>query len=161
MVPRRKTSLLEWLFCGAFFIVGCGFLGLHVFHRLYGTTPEDDLTLAEGVVHDVTLSHGRYASYLKFTVAGYRTEYSSDHPKFKEVLFAAQSGAPVQIWVSTKQETLFPRQGWVPLYKLSAGGIPVLTYFDVVSHTRSQDGRFLFFCLVVLGIGIYGLFTVF
>jgi hypothetical protein len=73
------------LFSLAVQLLGGGFLGIYVFDRLYGTTPENELTLAEGVPTEVkkTQITGRVTTYfLKFTVAGYRTEYASDQPKY-------------------------------------------------------------------------------
>ena len=62
------------------------------------------------------------------------------------------------MWVSTKQETLFPRNGWVPLYGLKRGDKVILTYKDVVSF-EERDGGIAFVCPgVLLFLALVGFF---
>jgi hypothetical protein len=163
MARPNKPSALDWLFCVGILLLGGGFLGIYVFSRLYGTTPENELTLAEGQPTNIELSqltgsYGARTDYLKFAVAQYRTEYASDQPKYQEVLSAVQSGEPIQVWVSTKQETVFPRQGWVPLYKLSFEGRAILTYSEVVADKSQGSRAVLIGGSVVLAIGTWGVY---
>ncbi len=76
--------------------------------------------------------------FLKFRVGEYVTEYSSEQPNFQKVESTIQSGEPVEMWVSTKRETLFSRQETVPLYKLQSEGEPVLAYSDVVANKARE-----------------------
>src|SRR6266540_2098866 len=91
------------------------------------------------------------AFVLKFTVGGFRTEYSSKRPRYEEILAAVRGGQPVQAWVSTKQETLFPRRGWVPLYKLRLDGKIVLDYDTTVAEKADRDRPLLILGCIVLG----------
>jgi hypothetical protein len=156
-------SVSVWLFCSVLLLIGLLGLGISVFSSFYGTTPEEDLTLVEGLPGDISLSEvtGRYGhkhDTLHFTIGGYRTEYGSDAPKFQDVLAVVDGKNPIQAWVSTKRETVFARDDWVPLYKLSEDGKPVLTYSDVVTHSSdSLDSAFVV-SAVILAIGAGGLF---
>jgi hypothetical protein len=157
MAIRRKPSALEWLVCGAGMLLGVGILGIYASGRLAGSTPENQLTRAEGVPSDVKLTQlsGRYGaktSILTFTIAGYRTEYASDQPGYQAVFSAIKSAKPLCVWVSTRQETLFPRQGLSPLYKLSVGNEPVLTFAEVSAH-HSKGAR----ALPIIGSALLGL----
>src|SRR5262249_2935961 len=96
-------------------------------------------------------------SYLKFTVGGFRTEYSSSRPRYLEVLAAVRSGQPVRAWVSTKQETLFPRKGWVRLYKLSTADGEVRDYDTGVADKAGGSRPVLILGCVLLAIGCIGL----
>jgi len=158
-VPR-KPFVIEWLFCIGVLLVGLGLLGIDIFARVYGTTPEAELTLAEGIPDNIEISYvsGRFGGrtyILKFGVAGYRTEYPSDSPKYQRVLKAVQSGKVLRIWVSTKRETLFRRQGWAPLYKLSLGDEPVLYYAEVITHNKQVENAALIVGWVILGLGAW------
>src|SRR5262245_7042447 len=159
MNPPSKPRLIDWVGCGAIVLAGAAVLGLYVFDRLQGTTPAEELTQVEGGPEDVTLtSHGDTAS-LKFTVGGFRTEYSSNSPRYEQVLAAVRSGQPVRAWISTKQETLLPRHGWVPLYKLSVGDEEVLDYAATTGDRGSW--RVLVLACFVLVAGGWGLVVCF
>jgi hypothetical protein len=163
MASPRKSSTFHWLFCVGILLLGGGILGLYVFNRLSGTTPDNELTFAEGVAEDVILSQGagRAGStfYLHFSVGPYRTVYTSDQPKYWEVESAVQSRKPIRVWVSMRQETLFPRQGWVPLYKLSVGDRPVLTYSEAVAQKAGRSGALLLGGVVLSAIGAWGVYV--
>jgi hypothetical protein len=161
-VGSRPTTVWEWLFCFVILSVGVCLIGLYLFTSSFGTTPEADLTLAEGVASDIKVVQlpggGGTAEVLKFTVAGYHTEYSSYRPKYQGVLTAVRSGRPIRVWVSAKQETLFPRQGWVPLYKLNVGDSPVLGYSDVVGDHVNGSQAFLIGAGIAFAMGAVAIF---
>src|SRR3974390_1721853 len=166
MLRPRNTTVFEWLFCLAILLIGMGMLGMYVFHSLYGTTPEYELTKVEGVATAVEISEyiGRYGArteFLKFSVSGYKTEYSSSRPNYQQVLDAVQGDEKLQLWVSTKQETLFPRQGWVPLYKMCVGDDVVLSYDAALSRDKGGAFAVLVVGSVLLAIGTLGLFQCF
>jgi hypothetical protein len=163
MQPPRKTRVYEWVVCIAILMAGLGILGVYVFASAHGTTPENELTEIEGEPSNVQMSEvfGRYGSrteFLKFTVAGYQTEYGSNRPHYQEVLNAVQGDEALHIWVSTKQETLFPRQGWVPLYKMRVGDKVILTYNDTVSHEKGGAFAALVVGCVVSAAGAAGVY---
>jgi hypothetical protein len=163
MPSPRKPSLFEWLFCLAFFFLGCGILGIYFSGRFAGTTSENELTLAEGVPSEVHVSQnlrlrGPRTESLEFTIAGYRTQYTSDEPKFQEVLSAVTSGEPIRVWVSTRPETLFPARGWVPLYKVSLGETPVLTYPEIAAYHAEGARAMLIVGSAVFAIGAWAVF---
>ena len=153
----QPPSILLGLLCLGFLLFGVGIFWLSVFSS---KTPENELTLAEGVPSEVSVTHlnlGRKHStdVLHFSVGGYRTEYGSKSPKFQEVLEAVRREDPIQIWVSTKQETLFARSGWVPLYKMSVQGKLVLTYSDVMEKD-SEGSLSSWICGgFILALGLY------
>lgn len=158
----RRPRVWEWLLSIGIVCLGLAILGIHFFSAIRGTTPEQELTPAEGVASDVTITAvpGRApVQVLKFTIGGYRTEYASDRPKYDEVKSAVASGQPLRAWVSTKQETVFPRAGWVPLYKLSAGDKPILEYGDVIAHEAKGSQAMLIGAIVVLAIGTFGILS--
>ena len=107
-------------------------------------TPENELTMVEGNPVDAKLTtftrRGTDTFVVGFTINGFHTEYSSKDPQYDEVLAAVKNGGPLKMWVSTKQETLFPRNGWVPLYGLKRGDKVILTYKDVVSFEERDGG---------------------
>ena len=151
-----SSSLKARLFPVFVLLLGMCIFGAHLFGIYRGTTPEDELTLAEGVPDGLKVSYGKGTTYLKFSVDGYRTEYSSDRPRFTEVNAAVGGNVPVKMWVSTKQETIFPRDGWVPLYKMSRDGIPVLSYQQTVATHSYSTGLIIGAVMIVFSvIGIY------
>jgi hypothetical protein len=143
----------EWLFCIGILVVGIALLAVYLLDSSSGTTPEEDLTLVEGVATEVRTSSVSGSEILEFKVAGHQTEYASDRPKYEQVLVAVGSGQPVRVWISTRQETLFPRQGWVPLYKMSVGDQPVLEYAEVVGHKAEGAYAALVVGCVLCGVG--------
>jgi len=158
MNPPRKPRIIDWIGCGAIALVGVALLGCSLFTRLRGITPEDELTLAEGVPEEVTVEIGEQGTaHLDFTVAGFRIKYSSTDPRYADVLAAVQSGQPVRAWVSTRQETLFPRKGWVPLYKLSTADGEALDYDSVAADMKGVARGFLIGGCVVLAVGLFAL----
>jgi hypothetical protein len=145
------------MICGSMLLLGLLVLGLYLRQLRYGTTPEAELTLARGTPILERLSKsGDGDLYLKFSVAGYRTEYSSRDPNFEEVLDLVQKARPLRVWVSTKGETLFERDGWVPLYKLAEGDRMVVEYESVVA--RKSAASLLVVALILLAIGGWGVF---
>ena len=157
----QPPSFLVWLIYLGFVLSGVALFGLFVFVHFYGTTPEEELTLVEGIPHDVSgtrLNLGRRHStdVLHFSVGDHRTEYGSKDPKFEEVLEAVTRGEPIQIWVSTKQETVFPRAGWVPLYKMSVQSRPVLTYSESVDPDTATPVGGMLCGGFVLALGLWG-----
>jgi hypothetical protein len=155
----RKPTIVDWSVCFIPILLGLGLLYAYAFNRLAGSTPEQDLTLAEGVPVSVELSrlpqrYGNSVQLLEFSIDSFRMEYGSDAPKFREVVSAVTSGKPVRVWVSTKQETLVSRPGFVPLYKLSVGEKPILTYRDVKTHSKTGSRAVLIGGCAVLAIGV-------
>jgi hypothetical protein len=166
MESFQTPSVREWSLYIVFLVLGVFILGTQVFSFLYGTTPEDEFSCVEGLPSDVELIQSRNAwgptgEVLQFTVGGYRTEYPSGHPKYQEVVEAVTSGDPVQVWVSTRQETVFPRKGWVPLYKLNAGIRSILTYPEVTSHQSEGGPVGLILGGLFFGGGAWGLYSSF
>ena len=161
MPKGRIPSPIEWIGCIAMLLAGLSVLGIGLFAHLYGTTAESELTLVEGVPVDVKVSEiprrrGANARVLKFTVSGQPTQYSDDAPNFGAVLAAANGGVPVQLWVSTKQETVFPRSGWAPIYKLRVDGRQVLSYSEVVGRKPEQLQSVLILGGVLFVAGAWG-----
>lgn len=166
MLPPRKPWLIEWLFCLGLFFAGIGIGSLLVFVHYHGTTPEEELTLVEGVPTDVELTRqtgqrGDTAYFLTFKVGEYFTEYSSLDPRFDDVLSAVRADVPLRVWVSTKQETVFPRRGRVPLYKLSTADKMVLTYPEVVGRKANRTGSILILGGTILSLGAWGTYRCF
>ena len=131
--PLRRTRPVDWIFSGLALAAGLLFLVGGEFSRLYGTTPESELTRALGPATGVEFSSvtGRFGDstdYVHFAVGGYNVSASSREPFFPRLVEAVQNGEELSIGVSTRRETLFPRSGWVPLYTLAIGGEVVLTY---------------------------------
>src|SRR5262245_62079587 len=135
---RSRLAILEWVFSALALVGGIAFASVYLFGMRHGTTPEAELTLVVGPACDVGMTEDRSTRYLKFSVGAYQTEYASDQPRFDDVLSAVQSGAPLRMWVSTKQETVFARQGWVPLYKVFVAERAILSYHETVAHKRTQ-----------------------
>jgi hypothetical protein len=158
MTLPRQPKTLAWVFVVAVFLIGLAAVGAYFWTSAHGTTPESELTLAEGLPQDVRMAGNARLGYtLQFTVGGYRTEYGDNAPQFKEVVAAVESGRPVRIWVSTRRETLIPRQGWVPLYQLVVDDQRVLSYDDAVGHTQDMGRSMLIVGGVVAAIGLMGI----
>jgi hypothetical protein len=103
----------------------------------------------------VSSVRGEKTATVKFTVDRYRTEYVGERAKFQEVLSALTSGERLSFWISTKRETVLPRQGWVPLYKVSASGQPILTYDGVVAKRKEGLGSVLVVGGALTGLGAW------
>jgi hypothetical protein len=156
---HKMFAIIAWLMGVGLTLASTCIFGLSFFVLLCGTTPEEHLTVAEGVPMDVTESVKKTGQYLHFSVAGHRTEYSSHDARYAEISAAAKLGVPVRIWVSTKQETLFPRQGWVPLYKFELDERPILTYAETVERKQKAPWGLLACGSVLLLPGAYLLFV--
>ena len=149
MRQLRRTRLIDWLGCSAFLVAGLVFLAAGEYGRRYGTTPESELIVTTGVAGDATVTtvRGRYGQttdFLWFTVNGHRVDYASDTKGYGRLMEAVKTGVPLTVGVSTKRETLFPRQGWVPIYSLSIGTEPLLTYHDTVTKGyRGSNAPFI------------------
>lgn len=158
-----KPGVIGLLFHLAVILVGLAILSIYLHHLLFGTTPEDELTLLEGVPQEVSLKvmsgrGGSESHFLRFSVSGTKTEYSSSQPKYKKVLEVIERRESVRVWVSTKRETVLPRNNWVPLYKLEHQNILILDYATTVANMR-ETGESVPICgLVVLALGGFGLF---
>jgi hypothetical protein len=139
MRPPRKPSALEWLLCVGAFLGGAAFLWLDLSGRTRGSTPENELAVAEAVATNVSESMVRGIHYLKFTVAGYAIEYDGAQPQYQEVRSAVQSGLPIRAWVSKRNEAPIPIGHSVTLYKLHARNRPVLTYSEVAAYRAKQQ----------------------
>jgi hypothetical protein len=147
--------------CILVILVGVGSLGTYVFILLYGVTPENQLTIVEGFPTDVKLSRYRRHQHVTFTVDGIRTEYSSERPHYEDLMRALESREPVRAWVSTKRETLFERDGWVPLYKMGHRGRLIIRYQDVVAYHEEGSMSVLIVGIAIVGLGVMGLFLYF
>jgi hypothetical protein len=139
MRPARKPSALEWLVCVGAFLGGAAFLWLDLSGRTRGSTPENELAVAEAVAANVSESMVRGIHYLKFTVVGYAIEYDGAQPQYQEVRSAVQSGRPIRVWVSKRNEAPIPIGHSVTLYKLHARNRPVLTYSEVAAYRAKQE----------------------
>lgn len=149
----------DWLFCIGLFVVGLGCLGVAEFGRRHGTTPEDQLTVVTGRATNATSSSFQGTTYLRFTIQDQTVDYSSDLPSFERVVDAIRRGTSMTIGVSTKRETLFPRDGWVALYSLSINDKPVLTYDHTVTKGYRGSNTTFIVAGVLLAISTWGLLT--
>lgn len=86
-------------------------------------------------------------------------DYSSDLPSFEQVVDAIRRGTVMKIGVSTKRETLFPRNGWVALYSLSIDQKPILTYEHTVTKGYRGSNAAFIVAGVLLAISTWGLLT--
>jgi hypothetical protein len=163
MANPQRPSRLKWLFYITIMLLGVFLLGLFLFIHFLGITREDDLTLAEGVAADVerTQSARGTTHFVRFTVGRYRIIYGSDKPKFYDVVGMVESGQPMQIWVSTRRETLFRLTDLVPLYKLYDGNRAVLTYEETVASKSEQSWLFLVGGLALFTIGSWEVYLCF
>jgi hypothetical protein len=118
----------------AVLVAGAALIGTYLFGRLPGTTPENQLTIAEGVPVNVSETLRRGHHDLSFTVQGYPITYAGDEPNYQGVRSAVQSRRPIRVWVSNKVEAAIPLGRSVTLYQLHQGDHPVLTYSEVVAH---------------------------
>jgi hypothetical protein len=145
-------------------VAGAAIIVVYVFNHLYGTTPEEELTPAEGVPTAVEFTKvprrgAEFIHIISFKIGSFTTEYASDRPKYDEVVAAVESGDPIRVWISTKRETLFAREGWVPLYKLEHRGKTVLDYQTTVAHKSEGKGGMLWCAGLVIVMGAVGLFA--
>ena len=154
-----KTRRIDWIVCSVVFVIGLILLGLEVFSDLYGTTPESELTTVEGSASEAQVSRIEGTSYVRFTVNHQTVDYSSDMPGYTKVVEAIKSATPMSLGISTKQETLFPRDGWVPLYTLAIGAEVLLTYQDTVGKGYRSSHSLLYMALVLLCISGWGFWT--
>jgi hypothetical protein len=121
--------------------------------RRRGITSETELTLAEGLPSNVD----RSSNAIEFTLGGYRSGYYDGLPAYAQVAATIESGEPIRAWLSTKSETLFHRSGPLPLYQLSIGGTPILTYAQSAAH-RARGARLVLIGGVILCIaGAFGM----
>jgi hypothetical protein len=168
MIKRqlKRTRVIDWLVCGAFGVVALFFITVGVFSIFYGTTPEGDLIVATGIASNAEIStvKGRYGAttdFLWFSVGGYRVSFASDQDGYDRVLNAIRSGQKITIGISTKRETLLPRRGWVPLYTLSIGEDPILTYQSTISEGYRGSNAPFIIGGVLLAISSWGLYRCF
>ncbi|MCW1884735.1 hypothetical protein OKA04_08345 [Luteolibacter flavescens] len=159
----QPTRLTDWLFCGAMFLFAVGGLSLGEFNRRHGATREAELTEVSGLASDAEVStvkgeYGARTKFLKFTVEGFRMTYPDDKPGYDRVFAAVESGTPVTVKVSTKRETVFPRDGWVPIYALTIGDDVVLTYQQTIAEKRGSSKAMHIFGGVLTVIAVYGLY---
>lgn len=161
MSRYQRTRRRDWLFCFAFLVVGLFFLCVAEFARRNGTTPESELTVVTGRATDASASSFKGVDYLRFTVQDQTVDYSSGMPGFDKVANAIRRGTPMTIGVSTKRETLFPRNGWVALYTLAIQGKPVLTYQDTITIGYRGSNAAFILAGVLLLISSWGLWTCF
>lgn len=138
----RKPTFSDWVLAGALFVLGTFLFSMAIYLSLYGTMAESELTLVEGLVTERNVQRlsfrGASKEILEFTVDGHRTEYSSDNPKFQEVLDAIRINSPTRIWVATGPKAIVPITGRVKLYKVNSGEKAILTYPEVVANDRSS-----------------------
>jgi len=113
-------------------------LWLDLSGRTRGSTPENELAVAEAVATNVSESMARGVHHLKFSVAGRAIEYDGAQPHYPEVRSAVQSDRAVRVWVSKKNEAPIPLGQSVTLYKMHAGNRPVLNYAEVAAHRAKQ-----------------------
>jgi len=156
---QKRLTVWDWLVMGTVVVIGSLFIYLHVFVKLYGVTKEPDLTLAQGVPTEVSIEtiHGRYDSHideLGFRVGGYHTEYSSDDPHYDDVLAAVQDGSGIKVWVSTKQETVFPRHDYVPIYKFGVGDKLIVSYQETIEKNRKGSDAMLIVGMALIACGV-------
>src|SRR5262249_2010291 len=153
-------SVTDWLVCTAILLVGLFLAGLYIHIRLQGMTTEDELTLVEGIPGDVTITEQPQGvpSGVEFDLAGYSAQYSSDGPRFEEGLATVQSGQPLRMWVSTRQEAIVRHEGRVPLYKLTVGNRVVLTYDEVIAHEWEGPKAVLIVGVAISVVGIWGVY---
>ena len=159
MVRGKKTRWYDWLGCAVVALVGMGFLWADQYSREHGTTPEHELKVATGIPELVKESAVGSTRYLRFSVAGYVVDYSSDMRGFAKVVQALRYGVPVTVGVSSQRETLIPHPDWQALYTLAIGGDVILSYQDTVTKGYRASNAPLVVGLVTLGLGLFGLYT--
>jgi hypothetical protein len=156
----RLFEILGWIFCGLLLLVGGVLLVLYFFFASVATFEE--LTLAEGCPRDITtqtteLLSGGTLRTLAFTVRGYRTDYHSDWPHYEAVAAAVQSGQPLQVWLSTRRETLFDYGDPLPLYALSVEDRGVLWYATTADRKSPAASPILHWGLILTVLGLLSL----
>lgn len=151
--------MLDWLFSAGLLPIGLFCLVVGEFGRRHGTTPEPELLVVTGAASQVKTSNVGGEHYLWFTIEGQTVDYSSERTGFGKVVDAIRRGIPITIGVSTKRETLFPRNGWVALYTLSIGGEDLLTYHDTVTKSHRASNAPFILAAVLLMTSIWGLST--
>jgi hypothetical protein len=159
MSHPKRIRWFDWLGCSLLFAFGL-FVNVVTDHaRKHGTTPEAELQTGTGPATDVTISKRQGSEYLWLNVAGYRVEYSTAQPGYARLMRAIQDQELITVGVSTKPETFFPRQGWVPLYTLNIGPETLLTYQHTITHgyRASTGAAFIGPCICLLSL--WGLWT--
>jgi hypothetical protein len=156
MQALKKPHFLEWVFSTLILLAGVAVIALAVFSYVHGTTSEEELTRFDEVPRDALIQkisrrNGGTTDILVFKIGGYKVEYGDDAPKYKEVLVAIGSGQRIQVWLSTKQETVLPRPGFATLYKVNYDGKPILTYSEAID---SKHGSWAF-GLILIALGVF------
>jgi hypothetical protein len=135
----RKPSVLNWLVCVGVFAGGAALLGLHLTSRTRSSTPEKELIVAEAIASSVSEHMFRGNHYLKFTVGRYAIEYDGAQPHYDDLRSAVQSGRPVRVWVSARNEAPIPIGKTVTLYKLQLGDTLLLSYAETAAYRAKQE----------------------
>lgn len=164
MKSPQRTRVIDWIVSTACLLVALFFILVGVYSHFHGTTPESELVEKTGSATDATISSvldrsGRTTYYMWFSVDGYRVVYASDQNGYNRLLSAVRDGTPLTIRISTLRETIFPRNGWVPLYSLSIGTDVLLTYRDTVMKSYRGSNAAFIVGGVLSAIALFGLFT--
>lgn len=133
--PGKRVRWIDWLVCGAFFILGILLLSIGEYGRRRGVTLESELTVVTGPAVNVSGSN----TYHWLTVAGYQVQYSSSDPGFDRLLQAIRNQEPLTVGVLTNSKSLIPRNDWVPLYTLHIGSETLLPYEHSVAKAHESE----------------------
>ena len=167
-VARRFNSF-RWLGISMVLLVGALPVELGSSVLRDGISPEQNLTVVEGIPTDIQISHGADTEGsparddIDFNVSGHRIHYNSTQPKYAEVVAAVQSsegkfdtrrpsrriesGKPIQAWLGMSGKSL-------ELYKLNAGGKPVLAYADTAASLKFLGRSILVVGALVVALGL-------
>jgi hypothetical protein len=161
----KRTRVIDWLCCAVVCVIALAMMLLSGFANLYGITPKAELSISTGVARNMELENNSSSSenkmILRFAVNEFTVEYSSIKSNYDRILQAVQNQTPMTVAVSTKRETLFPRQGWVPLYELWIGVDKLVGYDDTVKSLKDAP-IIIFACgFIFAAISFGGLWTCF
>jgi hypothetical protein len=140
---------------------------MYVHIRTFATTPEDELTIVDGVPTDVEYStlqvtrRSRLTHHVKFTIDGARIQYDSSRPHYEELIQALQSQEPIKAWIATERTSPFnlDQVRLMHLYKMEHRGQMILNYQEIVSLDEEESMALLICGTAITGGGVLALFS--